>query len=335
MRHVQRDGIRALRVVRERSRALSPGIRTRRRDPAARAGRGATGIGPLRNRRPFPLRRPSRPLRSRPRPATAAETPLARAHAGHSDAPAPNGAPVKARRPTASHLRPPAPDLTLALAPPLAGTEPRIRAAAPSSLHPRPNPGRKPPSYAHLSQEELMDRARHYLCWQCYTPVPSGQQDLLRPVRTEVPPGDPGGADHVLQRDAEPREGAHRRHPRRGHRGARVSPQAGAAPRGSARRDRVPGRPVHLAEARELLLPRGPPVRARRGLAQRRVPARARHRGISPGDTFLAGEQLFRLDQTPRAGDQTDAEGTQFYSSPKYASPFRVTQILQGGARSA
>jgi pSer/pThr/pTyr-binding forkhead associated (FHA) protein len=53
---------------------------------------------------------------------------------------------------------------------------------------------------------------------------------------------------------------------------------------------------------------------------------------IAAGDTFLAGEQLFRLDPPPRAADGQDPDGTYFYSSPKYPSPFRLTQILQGGA---
>lgn len=53
---------------------------------------------------------------------------------------------------------------------------------------------------------------------------------------------------------------------------------------------------------------------------------------ISPGDTVLAGEQLFRLDPTPRASDGPDNTNTFFYSSPKYASAFRLTQILEGGA---
>ncbi|AKT36276.1 phosphopeptide-binding protein [Chondromyces crocatus] len=53
---------------------------------------------------------------------------------------------------------------------------------------------------------------------------------------------------------------------------------------------------------------------------------------ITPGDTFLAGEQVFRLDPTPRASDGQDTDGTYFYSSPKHPSPFRLTQILQGGA---
>jgi pSer/pThr/pTyr-binding forkhead associated (FHA) protein len=50
------------------------------------------------------------------------------------------------------------------------------------------------------------------------------------------------------------------------------------------------------------------------------------------GDTFLAGEQLFRLDPAPRISDAAEADGTFFYSSPKYTSTFRLTQILEGGA---
>ena len=53
---------------------------------------------------------------------------------------------------------------------------------------------------------------------------------------------------------------------------------------------------------------------------------------ISAGDTFLAGEQLFRLDPTPKASDGADPDGTFFYSSPKYPSAFRLNQILEGGA---
>jgi len=52
---------------------------------------------------------------------------------------------------------------------------------------------------------------------------------------------------------------------------------------------------------------------------------------LAPGDTFLAGEQVFRLDPTPRASDAADPDGTFFYSSPKYPSPFRINQILEGG----
>jgi pSer/pThr/pTyr-binding forkhead associated (FHA) protein len=52
---------------------------------------------------------------------------------------------------------------------------------------------------------------------------------------------------------------------------------------------------------------------------------------VVPGDMVLAGEQVFRLDPTPKAGDQPDPDGTYFYSSPKRPSPFRVAQVLRGG----
>ncbi len=53
---------------------------------------------------------------------------------------------------------------------------------------------------------------------------------------------------------------------------------------------------------------------------------------LTPGDTFLVGEQLFRLETTPHASDGQNPDGTYFYSSPKHPSPFRLAQILQGGA---
>jgi pSer/pThr/pTyr-binding forkhead associated (FHA) protein len=52
---------------------------------------------------------------------------------------------------------------------------------------------------------------------------------------------------------------------------------------------------------------------------------------IQPGDVFLAGEQVFRIDTAPRASDGADGDGTLFYSSPKRPAPFRLVQILRGG----
>lgn len=53
---------------------------------------------------------------------------------------------------------------------------------------------------------------------------------------------------------------------------------------------------------------------------------------VVPGDTFLAGEQLFRLEATPHASDGQDPDGTYFYSSPKRPSSFRLAQQLEGGS---
>ena len=52
---------------------------------------------------------------------------------------------------------------------------------------------------------------------------------------------------------------------------------------------------------------------------------------IAPEDHFLAGEQVFRVDATPKLNDQPGPDGTYFYSSPKHQTPFRITQILHGG----
>lgn len=52
---------------------------------------------------------------------------------------------------------------------------------------------------------------------------------------------------------------------------------------------------------------------------------------LQPGDCFLSGEQVFRLETTPRAADGPEPDGTLFYSSPKKPSPFRVVQVLRGG----
>jgi len=59
-----------------------------------------------------------------------------------------------------------------------------------------------------------------------------------------------------------------------------------------------------------------------------------RIRGAAPvkvGDHFLCGQQLFRLDATPRDTSGPGADQTYFYSSPKRPSGFRVTQVLEGG----
>ena len=56
---------------------------------------------------------------------------------------------------------------------------------------------------------------------------------------------------------------------------------------------------------------------------------------LAPGDQFICGEQLFRVEPTPRTADAPDADGTFFYSSPRQVGPFRVIQLLEGGAAGA
>jgi hypothetical protein len=50
------------------------------------------------------------------------------------------------------------------------------------------------------------------------------------------------------------------------------------------------------------------------------------------GDEFVVGDQLLRLEKNPVPDDGPDPDPTYFYSSPKWPSSFRVTQLFEGGA---
>lgn len=54
--------------------------------------------------------------------------------------------------------------------------------------------------------------------------------------------------------------------------------------------------------------------------------------GVAPGDLFLAGEQLFRIEGSPRPNDGPAPDGTYFYTSPKHQTQFKISQVLEGGA---
>lgn len=53
---------------------------------------------------------------------------------------------------------------------------------------------------------------------------------------------------------------------------------------------------------------------------------------LLPGDTFLVGDRLFRVEPMPQIVEHTDAEGTYFYASPSHSSAFRVVELLEGGS---
>jgi pSer/pThr/pTyr-binding forkhead associated (FHA) protein len=58
-----------------------------------------------------------------------------------------------------------------------------------------------------------------------------------------------------------------------------------------------------------------------------------RIKGSSPikiGDYFMCGQQLFRVDATPKDSSGPEPDQTYFYSSPRRPSAFRVTQVLEG-----
>jgi len=54
---------------------------------------------------------------------------------------------------------------------------------------------------------------------------------------------------------------------------------------------------------------------------------------IHMGDTFLAGEQLFRVEPNTITNEPPADDGTYFFASPKHPGPFRLVQMFQGGVR--
>lgn len=229
----------------------------------------------------------------------------------------------------------PLPSLDHALEP----TFPTLGEAVPA---PRPEPA-APPVGPHkiplrfVPTEALMDQARSYVCKKCYSPVPQGHKFCGRcgePVPREVLGAqtimfskmlEPGKAKLVLIKgegfQSDPSdETAYllggRQHPCGRTQGDILfEHDPWVSPLHATFFYRDDGKLVIRDEA------------SLNGVFVRvRAPT-----PIQPGDTFLAGEQVFRLETTPRPSDGNDAEGTQFYSSPKRVSPFRVVQILRNG----
>lgn len=56
---------------------------------------------------------------------------------------------------------------------------------------------------------------------------------------------------------------------------------------------------------------------------------------LGPGDEFIIGDQLLRVERNPTPNDGPDPGPTYFYSSPKWISSFRVVQIFEGGSKGA
>jgi pSer/pThr/pTyr-binding forkhead associated (FHA) protein len=183
----------------------------------------------------------------------------------------------------------------------------------------------------HQSLEELMEQAKNYVCKSCSTPVPVGHKFCGR-CGAAIPPeilaartqffGQlqvPGKAKLILIR-GEGVEG--------------LSYQLNADQHVVGRNGQLvfPDDPFVSPKHANLFYRNGKLVVRDEG-SLNGVFWRVRGTvDISPGDHFLAGEQLFRVDSAPKANDGPAPDGTYFYSSPKHQSSFRITQILQGGA---
>ena len=209
-------------------------------------------------------------------------------------------------------------------------------------LHALPQPA-APPVGPHriplrfVPTEALMDQARSYVCKKCYSPVPQGHKFCGR--CGEPVPRDVLGAQTIMfSKVMEP--GKAKLALIKGE-GFQSDPSDETAyllggrqhPCGRTQGDILFEHDVWVSPLHATFFYRDDGklmIRDEGSLNGVFVRVRA-PMPIQPGDTFLAGEQVFRLEMTPRESDGNDAEGTQFYSSPKRVSPFRVVQILRNG----
>jgi pSer/pThr/pTyr-binding forkhead associated (FHA) protein len=182
-------------------------------------------------------------------------------------------------------------------------------------------------------EEDEMDQARHYVCKECCTPVPSGHKFCGRcgavvpaqilELRTDYfgAMQSPGKARLILIRGDAGTDGLSyllqgTEHVAGRNDGQIVFPE-----------DRW------MSPRHANFLYRGDRLIVRDEGSKNGVYVRVRGQTpIEPGDTFLTGEQLFRLDRTPADTAGPEPDMTYFYSSPRRPSPFRITQMLRGGS---
>jgi pSer/pThr/pTyr-binding forkhead associated (FHA) protein len=188
------------------------------------------------------------------------------------------------------------------------------------------------PTGAHVAKEVSMDQARHYVCKECSTPVPSGHKFCGR-CGAVVPPQilelrtdffgamqTPGKARLILIRGDAGSDG--------------LSYLLQGTEHVAGRRDGqiVFPEDAWLSPRHANFVYRGDKLVVRDEGSKNGVYMRLRGQAvIEPGDSFLAGEQVFRLDRTPGDSAGPDPDMTYFYSSPRRPSPFRISQLLRGG----
>ncbi len=228
-------------------------------------------------------------------------------------------------RPTASAV--PRPSSTASV--------PQLGGSAVSSLGPtleQVSPGvRAVGRAAEPSQEELMEQAKNYVCRSCSTPVPLSHKFCGR-CGAAIPPEimnartqffgqlqTPGKAKLILIR-GEGVEG--------------LSYQLNAEQHLVGRNGQLvfPDDP-YVSPRHANLFYRGGKLIVRDEGSLNGVFWRVRGGiEVSAGDMFLAGEQLFRIEGSPRPNDGPAPDGTYFYTSPKHQTQFKITQVLEGGA---
>jgi len=183
-----------------------------------------------------------------------------------------------------------------------------------------------------LTEEELMEQARNYVCVQCSSAVPSGHKfcgacgetvpDAIQELQTRYfgSMQQAGRARLMLIRGSEGTEGMSfllhsTEHVAGREDGQMLFPSDNwTSPRHANFIDRQDKLVV-----RDEGSTNGVYVRIQGG-----VP-------LEIGGYFLCGGQVFRLDATPKDTSGPDPDRTGFCSSPKRESPFRITQVLEGG----
>ncbi len=180
------------------------------------------------------------------------------------------------------------------------------------------------------SQEELMEQARNYVCRSCSTPVPIAHKFCGR-CGAAIPPDilnfrtqffgqlqTPGRAKLILIR-GEGVEG--------------LVYQLSAEQHVLGRNGQIsfPDDPF-VSPRHANIFYRGGKLVVRDEGSMNGVYWRVHGSvEVSPGESFLAGEQLFRIDGSPRPNDGPAPDGTYFYTSPKHQTQFKLSQVLEGG----
>ncbi len=175
-----------------------------------------------------------------------------------------------------------------------------------------------------------MDQAKNFVCGSCSTPVPLGHKFCGR-CGTAVPPEIVSARTHFFGQLQAP--GRAKLILIRGEGAEGLSYQLNAEQHTVGRTGQIafPDDPFVSPKHANFFYREGKLV-VRDDGSLNGVFLRVRGATIlEPNSLFLAGEQVLRLEIVARGEDQAGTDGTFFYSSPKYNSPFRVTQMLQGG----
>jgi pSer/pThr/pTyr-binding forkhead associated (FHA) protein/ribosomal protein L40E len=189
-----------------------------------------------------------------------------------------------------------------------------------------------PPAAQQGAEEEPMEQARHYICKSCYSPVPTGHK-FCGKCGTPVPEesavatdpsyfGDmqtPGKAKLILIK-GEGMDG--------------ISYHLNST-------EHVAGRvegPILFTEDKWLspkhanfVYEDGKLLVRDEGSTNGVFIALRGDDTLKPGSVFMAGEQLFRVEEVGAYSDEAEADGTYFFASPRAEASFRVVQILEGG----